>query len=292
MTLLARKAGSDQIEVIPLNPALGAEIRGVDLADISPAQFDKIFQAYLAHQVLLVRGQKLSDPQLIELGRKFGELEPPGVSITGKPFLEQHPEILVISNIVDNGVPQGNLGAGEAVWHTDMSYREVPVSTAILYSLEIPPTGGDTYFANQYLAYETLPEQLKKRIDGRVLVHDETYNSAGQMRKGFTEVLDPRQAPGARHPIVRTHPITNKQALFLGRRRNGYIVGLSLEESEDTLDALWSHASQKQFVWAHQWRVGDLLVWDNRCLLHRRDSFDNSARRLMHRVQIRGERPI
>jgi taurine dioxygenase len=292
VTLLARKAGSDQIEVIPLNPALGAEIRGVDLADISPAQFDKIFQAYLAHQVLLVRGQKLSDPQLIELGRKFGELEPPGVSITGKPFLEQHPEILVISNIVDNGVPQGNLGAGEAVWHTDMSYREVPVSTAILYSLEIPPTGGDTYFANQYLAYETLPEQLKKRIDGRVLVHDETYNSAGQMRKGFTEVLDPRQAPGARHPIVRTHPITNKQALFLGRRRNGYIVGLSLEESEDTLDALWSHASQKQFVWAHQWRVGDLLVWDNRCLLHRRDSFDNSARRLMHRVQIRGERPI
>lgn len=291
-TVLERPATSGAVETIPLNDALGAEIRGVDLARMSEAQFASVQEAFLSRMLLLVRGQKLTDPQLIALGKRFGELEPPGVSITGKPFIPQHPEILVISNIVENGEPQGNLGAGEAIWHTDMSYRELPVSTAILHSLEIPPSGGDTYFANQYLAYDTLPEALRNRVEGRVLVHDETYNSAGQMRKGFREVTDPRQAPGARHPIVRTHPQTNRKALFLGRRRNAYIVGLPLEESERTLDALWEHATRKEFTWSHQWRVGDVLIWDNRCLLHRRDSFDNGARRLMHRVQIRGERPL
>ena len=129
----------------------------------------------------------------------------------------------------EEGTPLGNLGDGEAIWHTDMSYRDTPVSAAILHAWEVPPSGGDTSFANQYLAYETLPRDLRDKIEGRIMVHDETYNSAGQLRKGFKEVTDPREAPGARHPIVRTHPVTGRKCLYLGRRRNGCILGLDLD---------------------------------------------------------------
>lgn len=279
------------IEVIPSGGSLGAEIRAIDLRRMSESSFAALEQALFKHLVVVIRGQPLSDPELIVLGRRFGELEPPGMSIIGKHYIDAHPEILVISNIVENGVPKGNLGAGEAIWHTDMSYRPRPTSIAILHALEIPPSGGNTYFANQYLAYDTLPEGLKQTLEGRMLVHDETYNSAGQLRKGFREVTDPREAPGARHPIFRTHPATRRRALYLGRRRNGYIIGLPLEESEALLDQLWAHASRPEYVWAHEWSVGDTLIWDNRCVIHRRDAFDPGARRMMHRVQIKGENP-
>ena len=157
--------------------------------------------------------------------------------------------------------------------------------------MELPPTGGNTYFANQYLAYDTLPEDMRRSLEGRLIIHDETYNSGGQLRKGFKEVSDPREAPGARHPVFRVHPKTGKRALYLGRRRNAYILGLPLDESEQLLDALWAHASRPEFVWAQVWEHGDTLIWDNRCLIHRRDPFDPDARRMMHRVQIKGERP-
>ena len=211
------------------------------------------------------------------------------MSPIGKPFIDEFPDILVISNIMEQGMPMGNLGAGEAIWHTDMSYRPRPCTIAILHALEVPPTGGNTYFANQYMAYDTLSDEMKKKLDGLEVIHDETYNSGGQMRKGFKEVTDPRQAPGARHKIFRTHPHTGRKALFLGRRRNAYIIGLPLEESERLLDELWAHASRPEFVWHNEWQVGDTLIWDNRALIHRRDSFDNNQRRMMHRVQIRGE---
>jgi taurine dioxygenase len=279
------------VEVIASAEPLGAEVRGVDLRNLTDESFAALQQALLDRLVIVVRGQRLTDAELIALGKRFGELEPPGMSIIGKPYIDEYPDVLVISNVVENGVPQGNLGAGEATWHTDMSYREKPTTVAILHALEIPPSGGNTYFANQYLAYESLSAELKSRLDGRMLVHDETYNSAGQLRKGFKEVLDPREAPGAHHPIFRTHPVTGRKALYLGRRRNGYIVGLPLEESDKLLDALWAHASQPQYVWGHEWQVGDTLIWDNPCLIHRRDPFDASARRMMHRVQIRGGRP-
>lgn len=279
------------VEVIPPGKACGAEIPGLELKDLDDRRFRVIEQAVLDHLVVLVRGCRLADPDLIALGKRFGELEPPGMSIIGKPYIDEYPDILVISNIVENGQPQGNLGAGEAIWHTDMSYREKPVSYAILHALEIPPAGGNTYFANQYLAYDALPAGIKHKLQDKLLIHDETYNSAGQLRKGFKEVTDPREAPGARHPIFRTHPVTGKKALYLGRRRNAYIVGLPLEESERLLDELWAHASRPEFVWGHEWQVGDTLIWDNRCLIHRRDPFDPDARRMMHRVQLKGERP-
>jgi len=238
--------------------------------------------------VIRFRGQKLTDPQLIAFTALFGELDPPGPNPYGKPFLPEHPEMNVISNIkAEDGAPIGGLGDGEAIWHADMTYVESPPLGAILHALEVPPVGGDTYWANMYLAGETLPAALKQRIEGRKAVHDATYNSAGLIRKGYAEVTDPRTAPGARHPLVRTHPETGRKCLFLGRRRNSFVLGLEPAESEALLDELWAHATQAQFTFRQQWQAGDVLMWDNRCTLHRRDAFDPAARRLMHRTQIK-----
>lgn len=286
---IAVRRSATNPQIIPSGKACGAEVTGVDLAGLDPVTVATLQQAVLEHLVVIVRGQPVTDPQLIELGKAFGPLEPPGMSIIGKPYIDAYPDILVISNIMANGQPMGNLGAGEAIWHTDMSYRVKPCTYAILHALEVPPTGGNTYFANQYMAYDTLPPELKARLEGLQLIHDETYNSGGQLRKGFKEIIDPREAPGAQHKVFRTHPITGRKALYLGRRRNGYIIGLPLEESEKLLDQLWAHASRPEFVWHNEWKVGDTLIWDNRCLIHRRDPFDASERRMMHRVQIHGE---
>jgi taurine dioxygenase len=272
------------VEIRKLADALGAQVDGLDLSvplekSAERSAVEKVQAAWLDHLVLRFRGQKLTDPQVLAFSRTFGELDPPGPNPLGRPFLPDHPEMNVISNIQEKGVPIGGLGDGEAIWHADMTYIERPPKAAILYAIEIPPTGGDTYWANMYLAYETLPAELKQRIA--------TYNSAGTMRKGYKEVTDPRQAPGARHPLVRTHPDSGRKCLFLGRRRNSYVVGLDLDESEKLLDELWAHATQPKFTWRQDWLVGDVIVWDNRCTLHRRDAFDPRARRLLHRTQIR-----
>jgi taurine dioxygenase len=276
------------IEVRKLGQALGAEVAGIDLSRPLPEEtFAQIRAAWLEHLVLRFRGQTLTDPQVLAFSRNFGELDPPGPNPLGRPFLADHPEMNVISNIKEGGVPIGGLGDGEAIWHADMTYVERPPMAAVLYAIEIPPAGGDTYWANMYLAYQELPQELKRKIDNREAIHDATYNSAGVMRKSYREVTDPRAAPGARHPLVRTHPESGRRCLFLGRRRNSYVLGLPLNESEELLDALWAHATQPRFTFRQEWRVGDVLVWDNRCTLHRRDAFDPSARRLLHRTQIR-----
>jgi taurine dioxygenase len=278
-----------RITVTPLAPALGAEISGVDLhRPIDAGTFAEIKQAWADHLVLRFRGQALSDPQLLALSRLFGELDPPGPNPYGKPFLSEFPEINVISNVKIDGAPIGNLGDGEAVWHCDMTYVDNPPRAALLHALEIPASGGDTYWANMYLAYETLPADLKAKIAGRHAIHDATYNSAGMMRKGMKEITDPREAPGSRHPLVIRHPDTGRPALFLGRRRNSYIIGMALDESEALLDALWAHATKRELTFRQEWRLHDLILWDNRCTLHRRDSFDPDARRIMHRTQIKG----
>jgi taurine dioxygenase len=277
------------LTVTPLAPALGAEVSGIDLRAPLPADIvAALKQAWGEHLVLRFRGQPLTDPELIALSRVFGELDPPGPNPYGKPFLEAFPEINVISNVKVGGIPIGNLGDGEAVWHCDMTYVDAPPMAALLHALDVPPSGGDTYWANMYLAYETLPESLKQAIEGQRAIHDATYNSAGMMRKGMKEVTDPRQAPGARHPLVIRHPETGRAALYLGRRRNSYIVGMPLEDSNALLDALWAHATQAQFTFRQEWQPHDLILWDNRCTLHRRDAFDPTVSRIMHRTQIKG----
>jgi taurine dioxygenase len=203
-----------------------------------------------------------------------------------KEYDELPSEITVISNVQVGGKPMGALGDGEAVWHADMTYNEIPPKGACLLAKEVPPTGGNTHFANMFMAYETLPTDLKKRIQGLSCVHDASRNSAGELRLGFVDNTDPRQTMGAVHPLVIAHAETGLPCLMLGRRRNAYIKGLSLEESEALLDQIWEHATQERFTWTQVWSVGDMVMWDNSCTLHKRDSFDPSTRRLMLRTQI------
>ncbi len=287
-TIRAPLRGATRPEVVPTGGGLGAEIRGVDLRCIDDAAFALIRRAWLDHQVVLFRGQQLSDDDLIAFSRRFGDLDWAPVQETGRRFVEGHPEIYVVSNVIENGVPIGSLGAGEAVWHTDMSYLEMPPQASMLYALEVPPSGGNTGFCNMYKALDALPAALLRRVEGRMLKHDGTYNSGGYLRQGVAANDDPRTSPGTFHPIICTHPDTGRRVLYLGRRRNAYIDGLSLEDSETLLDQLWAYATRPEFTWYNVWRVGDLVLWDNRCTMHRRDPFDASSRRIMHRTQIKG----
>ena len=278
------------MEVIPSGAALGAELRGLDIAaGVAPRTLQGILAAWSEHLVLVVREQRLSDPQFVAFSRLFGELDPPGPNPYGKPFHETFPELNVISNIVEGGVPRGNLGAGEAVWHADMTYVEQPPKAALLYAIEIPPSGGDTFFANMFAAYEALPADLKVRIENLSAVHDASRNSAGMLRKGYTETTDVRQVPGAHHPLVRKDPVSGRSSLFLGRRPGSYVIGLEVAESEALLDRLWAHATEPRFTMCHRWRVGDLVMWNNSAVLHRRDPFDPASRRRLHRAQIKGD---
>ena len=278
-------------EIIPSGQALGAELRNLDLRNLSDSEFDSIHDAWLNHLVLLLRAQQLTDEDLIRFSRRLGNLDWAPVQETGRRFVEGHPEIYVVSNVIENGVPIGSLGAGEAVWHTDMSYLETPPKASLLYALEVPRAGGNTYFCNMYLAYEHLPASLKRRASGLQVKHDGTYNSGGYVRQGLTAVNDPVTSPGAYHPLVVTHPETGRRALYLGRRRNAYLGGLSLVESEALLDELWSYATRDEIVWHNEWQAGDVVLWDNRCTMHRRDPFDPESRRILHRTQIQGGIP-
>jgi taurine dioxygenase len=277
------------VDVIPTGAALGAEIRGVDLRAVDDAAFAQVMEAWHEHSVVLFRGQSLSDQELIAFSRRLGDLDWAPVQETGRRFVEGLPEIYIVSNVKVNGEPIGSLGDGEAVWHTDMSYLDVPPKASMLYSLEVPPAGGHTSFCTMYGVYETLPAPLKDRIAGLKIKHDGTYNSGGYLRQGVTATDDPLTSPGAVHPLVCTHPATGRRMLYLGRRRNAYLVGLALKESEALLDELWRVVDRPEFSWEHVWRVGDLVLWDNRCTMHRRDAFDPSTRRIMHRTQVKGD---
>ena len=290
---IAHDAATDPIAIVPTGAALGAEVRGVDLTSLDEAQFAAIERAWHRHQVLLFRGQTLGDQDLIAFSRRFGDLDWAPVQETGRRFVEGLPEIYIVSNVKLNGEAIGSLGAGEAVWHTDMSYLDTPPMASTLYALEVPPSGGNTSFCSMYAIYEALPAELKRRIAGLKIKHDGTYNSGGFLRQGVTPTDDPRTSPGAVHPLVCTHPDTGRQMLYLGRRRNAYLAGLELAESEALLDELWQFVERPEFKWEHVWRVGDLVMWDNRCTMHRRDPFDPAARRVMHRTQIKGAaRPV
>jgi taurine dioxygenase len=278
------------LTITPVTPAVGAEISGVDLARVSDAEFGQIERAWNKHGALLFRAQKLSDDDLLAFSRRFGELDPPPVQEHGRQSPEGYPDIYVVSNVLDDkGAPSGALGAGEAVWHTDMSYLPVPPDASMLYSLEVPPSGGNTWLLGMQAAWSTLPDALKAQVRGKRIKHDGTYNSGGFLRKGVTPTDDPHKAPGAWHPAVLAHPATGAPMLYLGRRRNSYVEGLSAADSDALLDTLWAHIESPALRYEHRWRVGDLLLWDNRSTMHRRDPFDNGTRRVMHRTQIKGK---
>jgi alpha-ketoglutarate-dependent taurine dioxygenase len=284
------------MDVIPTGGPLGAEITGIDLSKgISEADRKLIFDAYTAHLVLLFRGQSLSFDDLLRLRELFG---PPGLTanqLLGLGRKKYYPDevptdITIISNIIDDGgKPRGSLGDGEAFWHTDSSFTETPISASLLHAIEVTETGGETAFLNMYRAHDEMPPDLSARIAGKFANHSKVHSSDGTKRPEFADVTDPSKAPGVRHPMVRTHPVTGKKCLYLGRRLNSYIFDLPLAESEKLLDEIWAHTCRDRYVWEHKWKVGDLLVWDNRCVMHHRNAFPANARRLMHKSITAGE---
>ncbi|MGB1088912.1 MAG: TauD/TfdA dioxygenase family protein, partial [Alphaproteobacteria bacterium] len=194
--------------------------------------------------------------------------------------------VTAISNILVDGRPIGGLGNAEAEWHSDMTYVAVPPPASVLLGVEIPPHGGDTFFADQRAAYEALPQALKARVANLTIKHDAAHTSVGDLRPGYEPFDDPREAPGAVHSIVRVHDETGDKCLYLGRRDWAYIPGLSLEDSEALLDELWSYAVQEGYVVEQNWTPGDVIIWDNRRLLHRRSEIDPTTRRLLLRCQV------
>jgi len=289
MPTVSTKNYKSIINVIPSDGALGADVVGQDLSkNISDNTKEAILKAWADYIVLRFRGQTLDDLKLLRFAKLFGETDIPERTKKGDPWIPEFPELTVISNVVENGISIGGLGSSEAQWHSDMTYRDVPPKASILYALEVPDRGiGNTSFANMYQAYENLPENVKHQILGLKIKHDASTNSAGETRIKTVAPRNSMEAPGAVHPIVKVHPQTGRRALFLGRRLNAYVVGLPISDSERLLDILWDVAQSGDNIWTQEWELGDLIIWDNRCAIHRRDSFDSNVRRIMHRVQVK-----
>ena len=269
----------------PLSAALGAEIIGVDLSEeIDDHTFAQIRDAWHRNLGILLRGQELSEEDQVRFAEKFG---PPAVIHT-KQFVRNHPAVMLISNIREDGKPIGALPDGEMHFHTDQCHQERPAMASMLYALEVPSTGGNTLFANGYAAYATLPDGMKRRIEGRKALNAYDYDSAA-MKRG-TRLAE--GVPSYMHPVVRTHPATGRKALYVSRLMTVRIEGLPEPESNELLVTLFDHQERREFVYEHVWRPGDLLMWDNRCTLHARTDFSPNERRLMRRVTILGEKPV
>jgi taurine dioxygenase len=273
------------LQTRPLSPALGAEIVGLDLRD----QMDKrttadVIDIWHENLVILLRNQQLTEDDQVRFAEHFG---PPAVIHT-KQFMQKHPSVMLISNVREDGKPIGALPDGEMHFHSDQCYQERPAMASVLYAIEVPSKGGNTLFANAYKAYETLPPDIKRRIDGRRALNAYDYDTAATKRG--TKVAE--GVPTYVHPVVRTHPATGRKALYVNRLMTVRIEGIPDQESNELLDFLFEHQEQPQFVYEHIWRVGDILMWDNRCALHARTDFSADERRLMRRVTILGEKPV
>ena len=280
----AASPSARMFQVRPLSGAIGAEITGVDVSKpIDEATQHKLLDAWHAHLVILLRDQKLDEDAHVRFAGVFGE---PAKVTSGRAFSAKHPSVMLISNVRENGKPIGALPDGEMHFHTDQCHQERPAKATVLYALEVPSMGGDTLFANAYAAYETLPEEIKRKIEGRRALN--AYATDVTVRTASYD----NATSSCWHPIVRTHPVTKRKALYANRLMTREIEGLSRAESEDILQKIFDHQEQPRFVYSHVWRPGDLLMWDNRCSLHARTDFSAGERRVLRRVTILGEKPV
>ena len=293
------------MEVIPSGRILGAEVRGVDLSRaLETAERAAILDAWHAHLVLLFRDQHLSDEDLLRLAEVFGGAQVAGSRGyyvkagygTKSGRISKHPGISIVSNLDENGNPvtvHSGTGSLPLTYHTDNSYVETPPKGSLLYGLQTPVEGGgDTSFVNQYETYDALSEPMKKRLLTLHIRHDNSRNTAGGTRPTAKRPTTREEVDGPIHPIVRKHPDTGRNALYLGRRYaspSSYIVELAQDESEDLLDELWAHATQEKYVWTQVWTPKDTIIWDNRCTMHTRSKVDHTQPREMHRSLIKGE---
>lgn len=300
-TSLAERSGQRaRFDVVPTSAVLGAEVRGLDLKTLDDATFRDLHRAWLDNVMLVFRGQSLVAEDLVKLVKRFGTpVTSSGLhkrdlkERAGTQLLNLPPEVTVVSNVKQDGMAVGILGDGEVVWHSDFSFKERPTAARMLVAMEVPPRelGGSTFFLSCYAAYEALPADLKKRILGKSIKQADIVDTAMKVRPGMSPDMDFRTVPGPSHPIISTHPETGHNMLFLGRRHGAYVNGLSLEESEALLNQLWEHATQPRFWYEHKWSVGDVVVWDNRATLHRRDPFESTARRVLYAAQVEGHKP-
>jgi taurine dioxygenase len=275
-----------RLEIVPLTKHIGAELRGIDLREKPDAETIKaIYQAWLDHLVIIFPGQQLSQEDLVRVTGYFGQLgelhRPP--KFFPKGYSKLLPGIMLISNIRENGEPIGALPDGEMMFHHDMIHAEVPSKATLLYSVEIPSTGGNTLFASGYAAYDTLDPGIRSRLEGRQALHHYNYGSTqrGDSKgvEAFGECV---------HPVFRTHEETGRKAVYVNRLMTVKVVDLPEDESDRLLNAVWDHAEKPEFVYEHVWRQGDLLLWDNRCSSHARTDFPSTQRRLMLRTTVKG----
>ncbi|MDB3952790.1 TauD/TfdA family dioxygenase [Alphaproteobacteria bacterium] len=296
---------ADNFSIVPTGAATGAEVKGVDLTKpLSKQKQEMLRQAWADHQVLLFRNQILNDDHLTSIANIFGgvrgtesrDMFLKGGYKAGGKHVPSRANFSFISNLDEEGNPterNAGLGSTEVDWHTDQSYTRIPNAGTLLYSMKIPDNGGgDTSFSNQYLAYETLPIDLKEACQGKYQRHDISRNSVGQVKPSQRLPKSLKEVEGPDHPLLRVHPVTDKTALYLGRRRaspGNYIIGMNQSESDAFLGRLWGHATKDEFKWTHRWRVADLLVWDNRCVMHHRSALDPSKPRVMNRTMVKGE---
>ena len=277
------------LEIVPLSEHIGAEIRGIDLRQQpDDAIIDEIYRTWLKRLLLVFPGQDLSQEDLVRVTGYFGEIgkidrpvkyHPPG-------FSRVLSNIMLITNIRENGEPIGALPDGEIMFHHDMIHSKIPSKGTLLYSVEIPSTGGNTMFASGYAAYETLDPELRERLKNRKAFHHYNYGSTIKGDDRGTEAF-----AECSHPVFRTHDETGRKALYVNRLMTVRIEGLPQEESDRLLGMLYDHAERREFVCEHVWRKGDLLLWDNRCSSHARADFPANERRLMLRTTIKGSAP-
>jgi taurine dioxygenase len=277
-----------KIELRPLSPAIGAEIRGVDVSKpLAPETFEAIRECWYQYGVICLPGQQLGEMEQVRFGQYFGEL----AQTQGEYAISTtHPAIMYVTNEKEDGKYIGALPDGEMFFHSDMCYVERPAMATMLYAMAIPKVGGNTSFANTYKAYETLPAETKQRLAGLKAVN--SYEPGTEAPTAAMR-LKSRSTPKARsfaHPVVLTHPATGRKALYVNRLMTEYIVDIPRSESDALLEMLFDHQEQPQFIYEHRWTKGDLIIWDNRCVLHARADFDANELRKLRRVTVKGDR--
>jgi alpha-ketoglutarate-dependent taurine dioxygenase len=274
-----------------LHPTLAREINGLGLWEkLDEATVAELRTLYAQHGVLVFRRQALSEAELASFCAQFGELER---TVRGDWASPATPEVTVISNLRDGvGNPIGGLGDGELQWHSDQSYMLQPATGAALYALELPPSGGETFWVDLRAAYTGMPRPLRAKINGKRGIFDYTKRLAGYGRETDRQISEEAQrlTPPVTHALVRAHPETGDRSLYLDSTTTIGIDYMDTTSGLTLLDEVYEHATHNEFVYAHQWQVGDLVLWDNGVTMHRRTPFDPSARRLMKRMTMRLDR--
>jgi len=282
-----------EFEIHRFDAPLGAEIVGLDLnLPVSAAELARIRKALVEHGVVVFRDQRITPQQHIDFSRRFGPLQ---VHVLNRFHLAGHPEILIVSNVVENGKPIGLVDAG-ADWHSDLSYMPKPSLGALLHSQELPAEQGDTLFANTADAYDTLPGEIKKLLEGKRAVHSYVYRYE-RLRKlsPWRPELTQKQideVPPVEHPVITTHPESGRKILFVSEGFTSHIVGIPRDESDDLLKTLHAHVTRPENVYRHQWQPHDIVFWDNRSTQHYAAITPQHLRRTLYRTTVEGDVPV